>query len=160
MVFTTYQIMRAKGHLGLEQVMIHIHDKEVNKTAEYNLLHHIINPPKRAKNINSHYSSILHGCMNTRKGRAKFKNFRILMDSGCSSMIVIRRIFEKLKIEKDAVIQWHTQAGNINTNHKVKVDFTLPALSAKNVVTWKCHVYESAKGRYDMILRQDLPTDL
>ena len=49
-------------------------------------------------------------------------------------------------------MQWQTQSKNITTNLKVKVDFTLPALSAKNVVTWKCHVDNSAKGRHDMIL--------
>ena len=55
--------------------MIYIHDNEVNIIAECNLLCDIINPPKRVKNMNSHYSPILHGCMNTRKGRVKFKNF-------------------------------------------------------------------------------------
>ena len=44
-------------------------------------------------------------------------------------------------------MQWHTQAGNITTNLKVKVDFTLPELSATNAVTWKCHVDNSTKGR-------------
>ena len=43
-------------------------------------------------------------------------------------------------------MQWNTQAGNITTNLKVKIDFTLPALSATNVVTWNCHVDDSAKG--------------
>ena len=55
-------------------------------------------------------------------------------------------------------MQWHKQAGNITTNLKVEVDFTLPALSATNVVTWKYHVHESAKGRYYMILERDLLT--
>ena len=61
--------------------MIYIHDNEVNNIAECNFLHDIINPPKHAKNINIHYSPILHGCMNIRKGRAKFKNFQILLDN-------------------------------------------------------------------------------
>ena len=52
-----------------------IHDDEVNNIAEYNLLHDIINPPKHNKVLDSHYSPILHGCMNKRKGRANFKNF-------------------------------------------------------------------------------------
>ena len=67
--------------------MIYIHDNEVKNIAGCNLLHDIINPSKRDKNINIHYSHILHGCMNTRKGRAKFKNFQILLSSGCSSTI-------------------------------------------------------------------------
>ena len=75
--------------------MIHIHDNEVKNIAECNLLNDVINPPKRAKNINTHYCPILHGCMNTKKWRAKFKNFQILLDSGFRSMIVIRRQNEK-----------------------------------------------------------------
>ena len=89
--------------------------------------------------------------MNTRKGRAKFKNFRILLDSGFSSIIATRRLVEKLCPETDAVMQWQTQAGNVTTNIKVNVYFILPALRATNVVTWKCHVDYSTKGRYYMI---------
>ena len=58
------------------------------------------------------------------------------------------------------MIQWHTQAGNITTNLKVTIDFTLPARSAEDVVTWKCHMDESTKGRCDMILGQDILTEL
>ena len=29
-----------------------------------------------------------------------------------------------------------------------------------DIVTYKCHVYDSAKGRYNMILRRDLLTNL
>ena len=71
-------------------------------------------------------------------------------------MIVMGRLFEKLNPEKYAAIQWHKQDRNSTTNHKVKVDFTLPALSATNFVTWECHVNESVKGMYDMILGQYL----
>ena len=84
--------------------IIFIHENEVKNTAECNLLHDIINPPKRAKNINSHWSPIIHGCLNTRKGRSKFKNFQILLDGGYSSMIVIRRLVHKLGPRKDAVM--------------------------------------------------------
>ena len=52
-----------------------IHDNEVNNISEYNLLHDIINPPKRVKCLNNHYSPILHGCMNIRKGKARFNFF-------------------------------------------------------------------------------------
>ena len=57
-------------------------------------------------------------------------------------------------------MQWHTQNINITTNFKVKVDFTLPALSATNAVMWKCHVDDSAKSRHNMILGQDISTEL
>ena len=49
-------------------------------------------------------------------------------------------------------MQWYIQAGNITTNLKVELDFTLPEISNTNVATWKFHVDDSAKGRYDMIL--------
>ena len=48
--------------------MKHIYDKYVNKIPECNLLHDIINPPKCAKHVDTHYYPILHGCMNTRHG--------------------------------------------------------------------------------------------
>ena len=96
--------------------------------------------------------------MNTRKGRVRFKNYRILLDSVCSYTIVTRRLVQKLRPRKDDVMQWQTQAGNITTNIKVNVDFTLPALSVNNVVRWNCHVDDSAKGRHDIILGRDLLT--
>ena len=76
--------------------MVHIHDKEVNNISECNLIHDRINPPKRARILNSHYPPILHGCMNTREGRTNFKNFQNLLDIGCSSVILMVRIVENL----------------------------------------------------------------
>ena len=52
--------------------MNRVQDNKVKKIYEQNLLHDILNPSKRTKNINSHYSTILHGCRNTRKGGARF----------------------------------------------------------------------------------------
>ena len=34
--------------------MTRINDDEVNKISEFNLLHNIIKPPKRTKNLNIH----------------------------------------------------------------------------------------------------------
>ena len=65
-------------------------------------------------------------------------------------------LVEKLHPDKYAMMQWHMQAGNLTTDLKDKVDFTVPALSATNDVTWKCHLDESAKGGYNMISRLDI----
>ena len=46
-------------------------------------------------------------------------NFRTLLDSECISTIVMGSRVEKLYTEKDDVIQWHTQAGNITTNMNI-----------------------------------------
>ena len=51
-----------------------IHDNEVNKIDEFNLLNYILNPYKHTKDINIHYYTILHGCINTNKGISKFNN--------------------------------------------------------------------------------------
>ena len=96
--------------------------------------------------------------MNIRKGKARVKNFRILLDSICSSKVVMGRLIEKIHPEKDTPMHWNTQSRNITTNNKVKIDSTLPALSATNVKTWNCHVDDSTKDRYDMILGQYLLT--
>ena len=42
--------------------------------------------------------------MNTRHGRVELKNFRILLDSGCSSIILMGRLVEKIHPEKDDVM--------------------------------------------------------
>ena len=44
-------------------------------------------------------------------------------------------------------MQWHTQTGNITTNLKVKIDFTLPEFSATKLLTCNFHVDETAKIR-------------
>ena len=98
--------------------------------------------------------------MNTRKSRARFNNFRILLNSGCSSTILTIRLTEKLNPQRYAVMQWNTQSGNVAKSMRVKIDFTLHELRVTNIVTRNCHVDESAKGRYEMILGRDLLTEL
>ena len=84
--------------------------------------------------------------MNTKRGKAEIKNFRILLNSGCSSAVVVGRLVEKIHLEKDAVIQWHMQAGTVTTKLKVKVGANLTVLSATNVMTCEFHVDKYAWG--------------
>ena len=56
-----------------------IHDNKINNIATRNLQHDILDSSKHTKNINIHYSPILYGCMKTHRGKAKFKNFIILL---------------------------------------------------------------------------------
>ena len=44
-------------------------------------------------------------------------------------------LVEKNCLKQDSIMQWHTQAGNITTYLKVKVDFTVPTLIMTTVVT-------------------------
>ena len=77
-----------------------IYGNIVNKTFEWNLLHDVLNHTRCNKTFNSHYCTIIHGCMNTWKGRSKYKNFRNILDSGCSSTIVMGRLITKLNSKK------------------------------------------------------------
>ena len=87
-----------KNTYGIENMngMTLIHDNKLNNISECNLLHYIPNPPKCTKILNSNYSPILHGFMNNRKGKVRFKSFRILLHIGCISVIIIGGIVLKL----------------------------------------------------------------
>ena len=61
-------------HIKRLNDMNHIHDKKVYNIVEWSLLNDMLSPSKQTKNINSHYSSILHVSMNTRKGKLKVMN--------------------------------------------------------------------------------------
>ena len=83
-----------------------MHKNIVNKRPECNLLHDILNPPKHNKILNIHYSPILQGYINICKGEAKFKNFQILLDSVCSSTIIMVRPTKKISERRcDAIAQ-------------------------------------------------------
>ena len=80
--------------------MNNINDNKVNNVFECNLPHDMLNPYKHTKNINSHYSPILHVCMDTRNIKARFNNFRILLYSGYSSTIVMRWTIKNFNLNK------------------------------------------------------------
>ena len=110
--------------------------------------------------MNSRYSPILHVCMHTRRGKDKFNHFQILLDIRCISTILMKRLITKLETKEDAVIKCHTQEINITTNIKVKIYFTFPKLIATKIVTWNCHVGDSAKVRYNVIFGRYILTVL
>ena len=73
-------------------------------------------------------------------------------------MVIIGRLINILGLEKDALVQWNTQVGNITTDIKVEIYFTLSTINANNFVTWNFHVEDSANGMYNMILGRDTLT--
>ena len=50
---------------------------------------------------------MLHGCINTRKSKARFKNLLILLDSGYSSNILMVRLVPKLIPKKGCAAMEH-----------------------------------------------------
>ena len=91
----------------------HINENKVNNIFECHLLYHILNYYKFTKNRNTHHYPILHVCINARSSRENIYILKILLYSGCSSTILIRRLIIKLRTKKGAMIQCDTQAGNI-----------------------------------------------
>ena len=61
---------------------------------------------------------------------------------------------------KNAIKLWQTQASNITTNNKGKVDFFPTELSTTKIMTWECHMYDCAESRYDLIFSRDQLTVL
>ena len=132
----------------------------LNVNNEYNVLSKKFNPTKRAKHKNSHSSLVLHGCMDTCRGKEKFINFRILLDSGRTSTIAMNNLTPKLKRKKSSTTMWQTQGGNFTTNEMATVDFCLSELNATKIVTRKFHVKDSTEIRYNIFLGIDLITAL
>ena len=69
---------RREGHMKKK-------DRSNSTKRECYKLSNCLNPIQHAESKTSNYSPILQGCTNTRSGRAKLKNFRIVLDSGSSS---------------------------------------------------------------------------
>ena len=58
----------------------------------------------------------------------------------------MKSLITKSNPKIESVMQWHTQAGNITTDLRVKIDLTLPEICVMKIVTWNCHIDDS--GRY------------
>ena len=98
--------------------------------------------------------------MNTHSGREKPINFRLFLDSGITSTIMMGEITSKIKQKQEAKNTWGTQTWKFTTLRKLNVDLYLPEFSTTKSVTWKCYVDDSAEGRYEMILARKLLTAL
>ena len=57
-------------------------------------------------------------------------------------------------------MQWQMQVGNLTTDLKYKIDFSLSAFSATKLLLRERRLDYSTEGRYDMILGTDLLTEL
>ena len=63
---------------------------------ERNILTGLLNTKNYAK-TKSCYSPIPHGCMRTLSGKGLFRIFRILLDTGSNSTIIMGKLTEQLK---------------------------------------------------------------
>ena len=69
--------------------------------------------------------------MNNHSGKSKFENFRIILDRGSSSTIVVDKLTSKLKTKEAAETMWETQASKFMTSNKVNIYLCLPEFQCK-----------------------------
>ena len=82
-----------------------------------------------------HFSPITVGVINTRQGKPKIANLRILFDLGASFTIITGKYAQKLRIKTTKPQNWRTQAGNFQTNKRAKIELILPELDMTKIVT-------------------------
>ena len=65
--------------------------------------------------------------VNTRRGKPKPVTTRALLDSGASETLINKKYVQKLKIKRDqnSSTVWSTPGGEMKTNEKVQLQFTL-----------------------------------
>ena len=102
-----------------------MHYNKVDNIYEFNLLHDILNPTKHTKNTNSDSPPILHRYMNKCRGRENIKSPK-LIGQWMWFQYCNEKSDNKLKTKTYSMMQYHTQLGNLITDMKVKIDFTLP----------------------------------
>ena len=109
---------------------------------------------KRAKL--AHVMPITFGRIQTKLGTPKSKGIRILFDSGSSQTHVKRSFVKKLQLRNESVATWTMAAGQIKTNERCVVHFSLPEFSPTRTITWDMHVGTLDNVLYDMIIGNDL----
>ena len=116
-----------------------------------------IRPNKKTKM--DHLSAITLAYLKKRKKpkrQDEFKRLRVLLDSGCTATLVNANMVKHLKKKHTMPTKWSTKAGNFQTTHKCKIEFTLPEFHPGREIEWNVYVDESPPLKYDMIIGRDL----
>ena len=87
---------------------------------------------------------------------SRLRTIKILLDSGSSESIITSGVLKNHKLKRTNDTQvWNTAAGAVETNQKVKVQFTLPEFYETTIIQHEMHVFKT-KLNYDMIIGRDL----
>ena len=97
------------------------------------------------------------GLLNIRLGKPKYKDIKILLDTGASKSIIRADRVKKLRKKHKSKTIWDTAAGQMSTNKTVKVKFRLSEFDERKEITWDFHVTECPL-RYNMIIGRDILT--
>jgi len=85
---------------------------------------------------------------------------KALLDCGGSGSLIAEKFTKKLRVQtKKNGTTWTTAAGQMRTDTMCKAQFVLPELYDDRLIEWDLHIAKSL-GNYDMIIGQDLLTEL
>ena len=136
-----------------------VHKLDKVLTEEVYSLHTLRSPQRPRKHPKlGHSRPITFGRMRTSLGKPHLKTIRILCDSGTTGTIVEPWLVKKLRVRDTEHTTWNTKSGNLDTNKKCKVQFSLPEFYTDRVIEWDVHVSNTtdSSSPYDMIMGSDL----
>ena len=113
----------------------------------------------RKKQKVEHNVPLVFGYLNSRLGKPKINQLRILIDSGASGCIIHKELTKNLRVKPGKKVSWMTMAGPVNTSDTVKALFVLPEFHPQRVIEWKFNVTNMTMN-YDMILGRDILDEL
>jgi predicted aspartyl protease len=120
---------------------------------------HTIHAHSKKKAKKMHTSTAVVGLIYLNSKSTQTRAIRVLVDTGASATVIIGDHCRKLKLKRTEPTTWTTKAGKFTTNKKVTLKFLLPEFNSTKVISWSCHIDESATSsasRYDMIIGRDL----
>ena len=94
-----------------------------------------------------------------KKRELKYKNLRVLIDTGCSHSIMHQKYTGSNKLNKRPKL-YSTGSGVLKTLYETKMDFTLPEFSNKKIITWSFSVTDNKDLGYDIVIGRDLMKEL
>jgi hypothetical protein len=133
-------------------------DSESDEYAYAYPIRRYLPPPKKIKT--THRCSEVVAMM-----KGSTEPLRVLLDSGTSSCIVLKKHVNRKNLSKykGKPTHWKTMGGIYTTKRKALVEFTLPEFSTNKTISCVCHVDESADPHlthYDMIIGDELLKEL
>ena len=84
----------------------------------------------------AHLSPVTFGLLNIRLGKPKYKDIKILLDTGASKSIIRADRVKKLRKKHKSKTIWDTAAGQMSTNKTVKAKFRLSEFDERKEITW------------------------
>jgi len=136
-------------------------DNSEDDSAYSCLLKHSIGIESLKSSQSSQYPPTTEVLGEARRNNQERKPMRILIDTGSTQTIVLRRFVAKSKImsKTSKPTTWNTLGGSFSTKRRGECVFTLPEFSLKTEISFPCHVDDTtahSNALFDMIMGRDL----